>query len=1139
LKQVHNIIRPHLPENTILESLIRRFSGRRARPFLFVLSLTALSVMAPLAAAILNHLHHPSPKALRSGPEKQTRFLEAYGKLPLSFEPNQAKADPDVKFISRGAGYSLSLTATDAVLRLRRPSPDTRPQVDILASTGPSPQSSDLPATVLRITLVGADSHAGIEGADRLPGKSHYFIGNDPKNWLTNVPQFARVRYHRLYHGIDLLYRGNQRRLEFDFELAPGADPNQIQLGFDGIDSLHIDPQGDLVLSTPGGEIRQHKPLVYQTIAGTKKETDGRYVINDCYRVGFKLARYDTTQPLVIDPVLSYSTYLGGFGSNDYGSGIAVDSTGNAYVTGATYSRDFPTTGGAYRRTYPGHLAVFVAKLNPAGTTLLYSTYVGGTDNTNFGRAVAIDIAGNAYITGYTSASDFPTTAGVIQSAKNGPPADAFVTKLNNTGSSLLYSTYLGGSNADLSYGIAVDAIGYASVAGYTYSTDFPVANAFQASNGGSCDAFVARINPAGTTLVFSTYLGGTSSDYACAVACNPAGSTYVTGYTSSNPFPTTPGAFQTVYPGGTSAYVTRFGTNGAVNYSTYLNRGSGYGIAVDSAANAYVTGYTSYGNLATENAFQKVYGASDDAFVARLNPAGSALVYYTYLGGAGSDYGQSIAVDPFGDAHVTGYTLSFDLPTANAVQPSSAALYGVYRTTDGASSWSPGNTGFPPASTNTLAVDPVSSTIVYAGANYGEVGAYKSVDGGVSWNPAGNSPLAITAFAINPSNTATIYAGSTCSGVYQSTDGGASWAARNDGLLDTCVQALVISPSSPTTLYAGTSSGMFKTADAGNNWNAVNTNLPASRSIYGLAIDPTSSNIVYAPINYAGIFKTTDGGSTWTAANNGLPQNPYFFSLALDPAGPATLYGSTSHGLYKTTDGANNWNFITHFNANQIVIDPTNSATLYAISGGVSRSTDGGMSWDNASAGIVRPILSALAISASNPATLYARLSVQADAFVARFDPSGSFLYSSTYLGGNSHDYGYGIAADPAGNSYVTGYTASSNFPTRAGSFQPTSVGYDAFVVKITRALRLPGDFDAGGKINIAVYRPGTGVWYTLSTLIPGAFSSTQWGAAGDLVVHGDYDGDGKTDIAVWRPGSGVWYVLHSNPPGTYTTQQ
>jgi hypothetical protein len=253
-----------------------------------------------------------------------------------------------------------------------------------------------------------------------------------------------------------------------------------------------------------------------------------------------------------------------------------VDSAGNAYVTGCTYSNNFPTTEGGYNTAYPGQEAVFIAKLDPAGSALIYSTYVGGTTNPSYSQGVAIDTAGNAYITGYTYASDFPTIPGAIQPARNGTAVEGFVSKLNSTGSALLYSTYLGGSDSDYSLGIAVDAAGNASVAGYTRSTDFPVANAFQASNGGSYDAFVARLNPTATALVFSTYLGGTSSDYGYGVACDPGGNTFVTGYTGSNPFPITPGAFQTSYPGGDTAFVTKFSPAGAVNYSTYLNPGQG-----------------------------------------------------------------------------------------------------------------------------------------------------------------------------------------------------------------------------------------------------------------------------------------------------------------------------------------------------------------------------------------------------------------------------------------------------------------------------------------------------------------------------------------------------------------------------------
>ncbi|MGH8594524.1 MAG: SBBP repeat-containing protein, partial [Gammaproteobacteria bacterium] len=551
----------------------------------------------PLVLAALGPMICP---ALAAAATDQTKLEQDYGKLPLSFEANQGQSNAQVKFLARGPGYTLFLTPTEAVLSLKKPQPQRKAAREIPAPSEPAGR------TVLRMRLVGANPAPQISGREVLPGKVNYLKGQDPAHWHTEIPTYAKVAYAQVYPGIDLVYYGNQRQLEYDFVLAPGADPHTPTLSFEGADRLEIDTRGELVLHTAGGDLRMHKPLIYQEVEGVRQPIAGGYVRKNERQVGFEIAAYDRARPLVIDPVLVYSTYLGGNGF-DGGIGIAVDDSGQAYVTGATTSTDFPTRNPLQPALGGGDLDAFVTKLNRAGSKLVYSTYLGGTDDENT-NGIAVDRFGQAYVTGFTQSTDFPTQD-PLQPALSGGFADAFVAKLNRTGSKLVYSTYLGGTGNDDGIGIAVHS-GQAYVAGFTDSTDFPIQNPLQSAFGGSLDAFVVKLNRTGSKLVYSTYLGGTGDDDAI-------------------------------------------------------------GIAVDHSGNAYVTGLAGSTDFPTRNPLQPGFGGGFfDAFVAKLNRAGSKLVYSTYLGGTDFDQAFGIAVDRFGQAYVTGHTASPDFPTQDPLQP-------------------------------------------------------------------------------------------------------------------------------------------------------------------------------------------------------------------------------------------------------------------------------------------------------------------------------------------------------------------------------------------------------------------------------------------------------------------------------------
>ena len=621
-----------------------------------------------------------APTAAVSSPIDKTQVIAGYGKIPLYFEKNAGQTDAKVQYLARGAGYALFLTPDEAVLSLHKSAGKSARKIPVSFGKSVAPQNSA--SAVVRARLVGATKSAKVRAENPLPGKSNYFIGNDKTKWHTDIAQYAKVRYQGVYPGVDLVYYGNQQQLEYDFVVAPNADPKAIRLSYSGADKLILDPQGNLHIESQGGELIQHKPVVYQMRNGRKEPVEGRFslVRGDAKNtdVAFVIAGYDRSRELTIDPVLSYSTYFGGNG-NDQGYGIAVDGSGSVYVTGITTSTNFPTSGPIIPAN-AGGIDGFVFKLSPAINFLVYSTYFGGngTDNAN---AIAVDSSGNAYVAGDTTSSNFPVV-NALQGTLSGP-TDAFVIELNSIGSGIIYSTYLGGSGDEKANAIAVDGSGNAYVAGETSSTNFPTQNPLQATNAGSFDAFVTKLKPRGAGLVYSTYLGGSGSVTAFGIAIDSSGNAYVAGSTPSTNFPTQ-NPLQSANGGGADGFIAKLNAAGsALVYSTFLGGAmdeSANAIAVDSSGNAYVTGFTISTNFPTVNPIQAANGGGNaDPFVAKLNPAGSALVYSTYLGGNAGDVGFGIGVDGSGNAYVAGGTQSPNFPTQNPLQAANGGLADVF----------------------------------------------------------------------------------------------------------------------------------------------------------------------------------------------------------------------------------------------------------------------------------------------------------------------------------------------------------------------------------------------------------------------------------------------------------------------------
>ena len=693
------------------------------------LSATALVDVPPVALPGL---------ASGASTDAQPAVTEAFGELPLSFVENRGQGDSNALYTARGPGYAFAFAPDEVAMSLgagHLAAPDAAgPSVDNVA---------------LSWRFLGADPDVEVAGAQRTPGVVNHIHGDDPAGWQTGLPTFAAVRYEALWPGVDLVVRGDAGELKYEFLVAPGARPDDIRLAYAGASGLALDGEGGLLVGTPHGDLRDAPPIAYQEVGGERVPVDVHYLLSEGGRsgeYGFALgADYRPDHPLVIDPALDYSTLLGG-SSHELAAGVAVDTAGNAIVVGTTQSDDFPATAGAVDRTFNGGVVdVFVAKLKADGSGLVYATYLGGTptplrrgsgDPVEFGRAVAVDGDGNAYVTGQTTSSDFPTTSGSFQPNLNATPddaTDAFVTKLDTAGS-LVYSTFLGGGSWEDGRDIAVDASGNASVVGETGSGDFPTTSAaVQTTASGGRDAFVATLNGSGSSLLGSTYLGGADNDTAAAVAVDGDGNTHVAGSTRSIEFPTTPGAFQPTHSGGgfadlfevfaaklppgasalsystflggtkmdlandvavdaaghahvtggtlspeypttggahdtlfdatSESFVTKLQPDGGgLAYSTFLRGGTF--ITLDADGSAWVAGGTGAGAFTSDDAFATESSGGTDAYLARLNPAGSGLEFATYLGGNDSDRATGVALAADGAVYVGGNTLSADFPT-------------------------------------------------------------------------------------------------------------------------------------------------------------------------------------------------------------------------------------------------------------------------------------------------------------------------------------------------------------------------------------------------------------------------------------------------------------------------------------------
>lgn len=858
----------------------------------------------------------------------KARVAENFGRLPLSFELNKGQIDQQVKFLSHGPGYDLFLTSTEAVLRVQKPR---------AARTDKSKEAADAnvrEGTVLRLKMLGASATPAVEGQEELPGRINYFIGNDQAKWLRNIPTYKKAYIKDIYPGIDVVYYGTQQELEYDFVIGPGANPKLVRFSVEGADRIRLDETGKLLLSLQHGEVSLNKPVIYQLDEnGNRREVKGTYVVNG-NEVRFKLERFDSAKALIIDPVLSYSTLLGS-NNTEAANGIAVDSLGNAYVTGTTEFSGFPTTPGAFRAA-ASRGGAFVTKLDPTGSSLVYSTYLSGIDpNSTRGSAIAVDASGNAYITGISEGNNFPT------------------------------------------------------------------------------------VNPLKTNSIFFT-----TSDAA----------------------------------------------------ANWNNLNAGLVGDVQSLAVAPTAPNT-------------IYAPTTDGFY-RSTDGGATWSKTPSVGGQPSFNGaNAIAVDPTNSSTV--YVAFFS---------------NLMKTTDGGNTWTFVNTtpvGF--FNILSIVIDPVTPTTMYVGAGNG---VFKSTDSGANWIVQNNfgvpSTPSIRTLAIDPANSLTIYAGTFGNGFFKSTNGGAVWTAMNTGMSGagvTNVAAIAIDPANSQTIYTSTSltGTVFKSTNGAASWDPLTNGLPSA----GVGPIVVNSSGVFAAVGENGVFKTINGGANWTSASNGLWNSSVRFLVA-HPSNASVLYASTNSSfaadafvtklnpsgsglLFSTLLGGNSADvgngIAVDANGNIVVVGSTNSLnfpTVNAVQGTIPTDTCNayvtklnpnvpsfvfstylrGSGCDQAFDVAVdgsRNVYVTGNTTSNDFLTANAFQSIykggfNGDAFVTKLTSDGALTYS-TYLGGNGTEIGHGIAADAFGNAYVTGVTDSTNFPTQ-NPIQPSVGGNgngDVFLTKLT----------------------------------------------------------------------------------------
>lgn len=1052
-----------------------------------------------------------------------------YSKLPIAFEPNRGQVGIGYDFLARAHGYDLLLSRREAVLAARSNTTDQMSRV--------------------KLRLKGA--HAGPAASEwgSLQGKINYLRGNNPNRWWTGIPTYSRINYAEVYPGIDLTYYGRPGSIEYDFVLSAGANPASIRMSIVGGEQVHIDSTGDLEIATPSGPVRIKKPVAYQETGGLRRGVDCRFTLKN-RELQFALGRYDQHSTLIIDPTLVYSTYLGGLST---ANGVAVGSGGSAYIVGQTNADDFPLVN-PEQNSYPGSGSMFISKLSADGSSLVYSTYFGGS-GFDYPFGIAVDSNGRVTIAGQTMSQDFPLK-NPLKTAPAPGDTDGFVSRFSPAGDALVYSTCLGGSGLDFVFGIAVDAASNTYLSGFTSSSDFPTTpGAYQTTFNPHSYGFVSKINPAGSALLYSTYFATSSR-----IAGDASGNAYLAGAGPAG-LPVTPGAPQPAPLGNYGdAYIAKLNPTGTgLIYATYLggsNGASSTSIAVDTNGNAYITGVTGSTDFpVSAGAAQSSFaGGLNDGFVAKLNASGTQFLYATYLGGQRIEFPLGIAVDSAGSAIVAGYTDSNDFPIKAALQRKPAGnSFTIFRTSTTGSSWYGWDSGLGDSTIQAISYSPANPADIFAVGN----GGYRSTDGGHHWIFVSSFPWGgpWVSLARSHSNPNILYASSP-GYLYSTIDGGSTWASVNPPPTHTTL--LHVDPASPQTLYSVSGdrepSAVNKSTDGGLTW--VQLTLPATAQLtYDVGIHPLSSQVLYLATS-AGLFVSKNAGQVWTLLNSVT-----LTQIIFDPKNPATLYGVLNGGVLKSLDHGSTWTSTPLASGVLVLaVAPSNPFTLYASTyGGVYVSADGGNSWSlSVPSGQPVPLSGAIAVNPGNAAVAMVGAVISNTGFVTKLNPTGTGFSYSTYLGGGS-DYAYDVKTNASGNAFVVGSSSSPLFPTTKGAFEgvnPTGGSFgvsntagSAFVARISDSTPAcsyaptPGSYlfyVFGGTVPFSIVSPSGCAW--TATTSDSWITLTQPAQSGigvlDITVAPNGSGPARTGtinvgtaaITINQVASGCFYSLSSN---------
>ncbi len=949
------------------------------------------------------NLASPAPTKQQLTLEQRKEIANNFCKIPLHFELNQGQTDSDVQFISRSGNHALLLKQNESQLVLpnRKMSPDGKSQTER--------------ADVLKMSLAGANESTIVEGLEALPGRTNYFMGNDPAKWQSEVPTYKKVKYSGVYEGIDLVYYGNQQQLEYDFVVAPHADPGVIALSYENASDLKVDKRGDLLVRVGKHDIRQHAPVTYQEVDGVRNVIESKYVVrrnNSASKreVGIAIGEYDSNKPLIIDPVIVFSTYLGGSAGDDLFTieaafTILTDASGNIYVGGITPSPDFPTLSAQQPGTAGGYDA-FITKFNPTGTALLYSSFFGGSDEDRI-ISMSLGPSNELFVGGLTWSTNFPMMT-AFQTTNRGLN-DAYIARFASNGA-LTYSSYIGGSGQDSVNYVKNEGSSVMTFVGSTGSGDFPTANAIQPNFAGGVDFFVGKINLTTNVLQFSTFLGGMGSEgmIFSSAAVDQAGNIYVGGVSNSADYPTTPNSFQPENNGSDDVVITKLNPSGsAIIYSTYIGGNlidSADALAVDSGGNAFVTGFTRSANYPLKNPAQSQL-KDPDAFVTKLNPSGTALVFSTYLGGLNLERGSGIAVDPAGNSYVTGRSNSGDFPAKRSLRP------------------------------------PRGLDDVFI-SRFNRDGAllFSTLLGGAS-NDYG--------FAISADNSNNAYVAGRASRLFFTTPG--AFQGLVGGNADAFVAKINTSVRKVKSDFDGDGKSDISVFRPNNGvWYLLHSGNSTTRfEAFGQNGD------VPVPGDYDGDAKTDlavfrPSAGAWYILNSRTNTfRSLFWGISTDKAVPGDYDGDdkTDVAIYRPSTGA--W---------LIVLSSTNG--LQTITFGLPGDKPVPADYDG-----------------------------DAVTDVAVYNPNnGAWSIVGSFGGIVTQQFGL-----------------SSDKP-------------------------VPADYDGDGYDDIAVFRPSQGIWYVLRSGSGNAFSVFQWGLGTDIASPADYDGDGKEDFAVFRPSGGNWYVSRSS---------